>query len=600
MSTKPQKKRRASLGSIARLYLSALKKRRWLFAVVLLTMLALQVVELTSPLFLRQIFNGLGSGIRTPEAHAEVLTAFAYLGLFFFLAWLFRRLNAFLLVLLESKTMAELFSTAFDYLIGHSQHFFSNQFTGTLTRRVSKFASAFEALMDSFVFQFFPTAIFVIGAVAILYSRNPMLGLILGGWAIGMFLLQVWLAKWRQPLREAQSEEDSRTTGALADALTNQVTISLFSGAGYEKQRFANQVHAWYRATIRSWTGDDIIWAVLGFFMAAVELVLTYLAIQLWYQGAITIGDFVLMQAYLFTTFDRVVAINRDLRRFYTALADAGEMVDILNEPHGVADVDGATHLSVPVGQVDFNHVSFGFADSTTVLSDYQLSIASGEKVALVGPSGAGKSTVTKLLLRLYDASTGVITIDGLNIRTVTQESLRNAVGFVPQEPILFHRTLMENIRYGNREATDEEVIEAARRAHAHEFISGFPLGYGTYVGERGVRLSGGERQRVAIARAILKNAPILVLDEATSSLDSESEHLIQEALDDLMQAKTVIVIAHRLSTIMKMDRIVVMEKGRIVAEGTHDELLQQDGLYRKLWSIQAGGFLGGEKESVE
>jgi ABC-type multidrug transport system fused ATPase/permease subunit len=227
------------------------------------------------------------------------------------------------------------------------------------------------------------------------------------------------------------------------------------------------------------------------------------------------------------------------------------------------------------------------------VLKNFNLKIAGGEKIALVGPSGAGKTTVTKLLLRLYDVKGGAIKIDGQNISDITQDSLRDAISFVPQEPVLFHRTLMENIRYGRRGASDEEVLQAARQAHCHEFIERLPEKYNTYVGERGVKLSGGERQRVAIARALLKNSPILVLDEATSSLDSESEALIQDALETLMQGKTVVVIAHRLSTIMKMDRIVVVESGTIAAQGTHLELVKQEGLYRKLWSIQAGGFIG-------
>ena len=243
------------------------------------------------------------------------------------------------------------------------------------------------------------------------------------------------------------------------------------------------------------------------------------------------------------------------------------------------------------MGEIAFSNISFDFHKENYVLKDFNLSIKGGERVALVGPSGAGKSTVTKLLLRLYDLSTGSITIDGQDIAAVGQESLRNAISFVPQEPILFHRSLMENIRYGRRDASDAEVVEAAKKANCHDFIDALPEKYDTFVGERGIRLSGGERQRVAIARAILKNSPILVLDEATSSLDSESEALIQDALATLMQGKTVIVIAHRLSTIMKMDRIVVIEDGGIVAEGSHKELLKQGGLYKKLWSIQAGGF---------
>ncbi|HVU79954.1 MAG TPA: ATP-binding cassette domain-containing protein [Candidatus Paceibacterota bacterium] len=249
--------------------------------------------------------------------------------------------------------------------------------------------------------------------------------------------------------------------------------------------------------------------------------------------------------------------------------------------------------LKTTNGAIEFKNIEFHFSKTASILKDFNLVISGREKVALVGPSGAGKSTITKLLLRLYDIKSGSIEIDGQNIADVTQDSLRDAIAFVPQEPILFHRTLMENIRYGRRGASDEAVIEAAKKAHCHEFISKLPQGYDTFVGERGIKLSGGERQRVAIARAILKDAPILVLDEATSSLDSESEALIQDALEVLMRGKTVIVIAHRLSTIMKMDRIVVLEGGKVVADGTHDELLAQKGLYHKLWSIQAGGFIG-------
>ena len=345
------------------------------------------------------------------------------------------------------------------------------------------------------------------------------------------------------------------------------------------------------------WKIDQTIWIGIGFFIVIIQVGLLYGAIVYWSRGLLTIGDFVLIQTYLLTTFERLVTVNRSLRRYYDALADAEEMVAILEEPHEVQDVPGAVGLAVARGAVDFKDVTFHFHDERAILDHFDLSIAPGQKVALVGPSGAGKSTITKLLLRMYAVSDGAIEIDGQNISQVTQDSLRDAIGFVPQEPILFHRSIMENIRYGKRECTDEEVISAAKKAHCHEFIVGLTHGYDTYVGERGVKLSGGERQRVAIARAILKDAPILVLDEATSSLDSESESLIQDSLKVLMQGKTVLVIAHRLSTIMNMDRIVVLQDGKVVADGTHADLLAQDGLYHKLWSIQAGGFIQDEEE---
>ena len=301
--------------------------------------------------------------------------------------------------------------------------------------------------------------------------------------------------------------------------------------------------------------------------------------------------SFALLQGYAYTLTNTLAEIGRTLRNLFGALADAKEMVEILEKPIEITDADNAKPLVISEGAIAFKKVSFRYKTQSSGVQDLSLAIRGGEKVALVGPSGAGKSTLTKLLFRFYDVTTGSITIDGQDIKQITQQSLRDAISLVPQEPILFHRTIMENIRYGNPSASDEEVIQAAKQARCHEFISRLAKGYETYVGERGIKLSGGERQRVAIARAILKNAPILVLDEATSSLDSESEALIQEALTELMKGKTTIVIAHRLSTVMQMDRILVLDHGKIVDEGTHADLIERDGLYQSLWNIQAGGF---------
>jgi ABC-type multidrug transport system fused ATPase/permease subunit len=285
---------------------------------------------------------------------------------------------------------------------------------------------------------------------------------------------------------------------------------------------------------------------------------------------------------------------SRIVRDFYEGFADAKEMIDIMLLPHEIKDIPNASALKITAGEIEFRDVTFNFNETREVLSKISVKIKGGQKVALIGPSGAGKSTFIRLILRLYDLAGGEILIDGTDIHTVTQESLRQNISLVPQDPVLFHRSLLENIRYGRKDATDSEVIEAARLAHCDEFVQNLPLKYETYVGERGIKLSGGERQRVAIARAILKNAPILVLDEATSSLDSASESLIQDALDVLMKGKTTIVIAHRLSTIRKMDRIIVMEGGSIIEDDTHEELLKnENGLYGRLWKLQAGGFMG-------
>ena len=565
----------------------------WLFAVVVFGTLLMQAADLISPLYLKQFFNALVLNHADPTiVHGLYITLAIIAGLAM-LDWVATRIQIFSLSYLEMKSMSSLYLTSFEYLMRHSYNFFSSQFSGTLTRRVSKFVNAFETLTDNIVSQFAPTAIFVIGAVVILYFRNHTLGLVLGIWAVLFVWFQVYVAKLRQPIRVARAEEDSRMTGNLADAISNQSTIWLFAGNSFEFGRFNESVRKWRTITLRAWNTDDAIWAALGLFIVVINIGMLYGAIYYWQRGLLTIGDFVLIQAYLLTTFQQLIGINRNLRRFYDATADAAEMVEILNTEHEIADLPGAKPLMVTDASVRFTDVDFHFNPLKNILKDFALTIAGSEKIALVGPSGAGKSTITRLLLRFYDVKSGSIEIDGQNISKVTQESLRNAIGFVPQEPILFHRSLMENIRYGRRDATDEEVIEASKKAHCHEFITGFPEGYETFVGERGVKLSGGERQRVAIARALLKNAPILILDEATSSLDSESESLIQKGLDVLMEGKTVITIAHRLSTIMKMDRIIVIDDGKIAAQGTHDELLQDtSGLYYKLWSIQAGGFL--------
>jgi len=281
------------------------------------------------------------------------------------------------------------------------------------------------------------------------------------------------------------------------------------------------------------------------------------------------------------------------MRWWYEALANAKEMAEIFDTPHTIIDRAGAQSLAEVHGDVSLDNVCFTYEDGKSILNNFTLNIPAGQKVGLVGPSGAGKSTVIKLLLRLFDATCGVVQIDGQDVSSITQNSLHDCMSLVPQDPILFHRSIIENIRYGKPEATDDEVVEAAKAAHCHEFITGLSDGYTTLVGERGVKLSGGERQRVAIARAILRDAPILLLDEATSALDSESEMLIQRALETvLVQGKTVIAIAHRLSSISSMDRIIVMESGGIVEDGSHHELLSNtDGLYSQLWNIQVGGF---------
>ena len=595
VARKPNENVRAR--DVFRTYYNALRRYPALTALVFLGGIVMQLGDLIAPLYMRTIFNTLASGIPGIATLHLLIQTIGIITTIWIVRLGARRLQYRSVTRISGHVMADLFSTTFAYLIRHSHNFFISHFAGSLTHKVLKFARGFEIIFDSIVMDFFPTALFVIGAISILFYRNHVLGTILGVWSVVFIVFQIYASRLRQPLRIARSEADTKTTATLADAISNQNTITLFSGEVHEGRLFDAVVGLWKKAALRSWLADDVIWGVMGLFTIGVEVALLYGASVFWSRGQFTVGDFVLIQLYLLSTFDRLVNINRQLRGFYDAYADASEMVAILNEPHEIADMARAPSLSVSHGVINFSSVGFHFQSERPILGNLNLTIAGGEKVALVGPSGAGKSTITKLLLRLYEVTSGAIEIDGQNVAHVSQTSLREQIAFVPQEPILFHRSLMENIRYGRRDATDEEVFDAARKAHCHEFILGLREGYSTLVGERGLRLSGGERQRVAIARAILKNAPILVLDEATSSLDSESESLIQDSLKVLMQGKTVLVIAHRLSTIMNMDRIIVLEGGSVVADGTHEALLKEDGLYQKLWSIQAGGFISDEEE---
>jgi len=595
MSEKTRTK--ASVGLVVRTYARQLRSRPLLLALIALSTIALQAVSLIGPLYMRKLFNVLVAAAPSGAAAQILYSILGVVVALWGIDWVSRRIQGIANTRMQSNILTTLQTEAFEYLIGHSNNFFTSNFAGSLTHKVKRYAGSFEQIFDSIIYQFAPTIIFISGAVGILFYHNHWLGLLLGVWSVCFIAFQIYVARLRQPIRVARAAADTQITATLSDAISNQSTVALFAAGAHERKLFKNVVTDWRMKTLRLWDTDELIWSGIGFFNILLQTAMMGGAIYFWSKGELTIGDFVLIQSYLFTTFDRLIGINRDLRALFNALADASEMVEILQTPHEIQDVKDAKKLVVEKGVIEFKDVEFFFHSEKGVLHDFTLTIEGGQKVALVGPSGAGKSTITKLLLRLFDVKGGSIEVDGQNITKVTQDSLREAISFVPQEPILFHRTLMENIRYGRLDATNEEVLEAAKKAHCHEFISSLPQGYETFVGERGVKLSGGERQRVAIARAILKNSPILVLDEATSSLDSESESLIQDALNVLMEGKTVIVIAHRLSTIMKMDRIIVLQNGAIVADGTHNELLADGGLYQKLWSIQAGGFLAEELE---
>ena len=571
-----------------------LKPNKFLLFVILSTAIFSNVVSIIIPIYYKNFFDTLNLNILSVSEKIPELISIIFLVLALnIIQWIGWRIATFSSAYCDSLVIARLRQQAFDYMINHSYAFYANNFTGSLVQRVNRFARAFEVFEDRIIYEILPLVVQVIGVCIVLWFTSPVITIVLLVWVFIFLLFNYLFSRWKLKYDVQRAAADSFTTGVLSDAITNQNTIQLFTGVKSESSYFRDVTNEQARLTRFAWNLQNGVEAGQALLLIFIEFLLFYFAIKYWQQGVITIGSFVLIQVYLFGLEGKLWGISRIIRSMYEAVADAKEMVEILQLPQDIKDKPEAQMLNVGRGEVVFDHVRFGFSDSRQVLYDVSLIIKPGEKVALIGPSGAGKSTFVKLLLRLYDVSSGRILIDGQDIRQVTQESLRQNVSLVPQDPILFHRTLLENIRYGRRDAKDSEVREAARLAHCDEFALSLPTGYDTYVGERGIKLSGGERQRVAIARAILKNAPILVLDEATSSLDSHSESLIQDALGKLMSGKTVIVIAHRLSTIRKMDRIIVVEKGKIIEEGNHDELLQNNSsLYNKLWTLQAGGFI--------
>ncbi|MEK7081316.1 MAG: ABC transporter ATP-binding protein [Patescibacteria group bacterium] len=509
------------------------------------------------------------------------------------LRWVIRRISGFSLSYFESGVMAGLRKQAFSYMIGHSHSFFANNFSGSLTQKINKYARAFEKLTDKMISDGLPLIVRSIGTVIAIYTLLPKYAYILGIFCVVFLLTALIYTRYKLKYDIISALADTRTVGVLADSIGNHSSIQIFTGHSYEQNRTGETIQKQQKATVFNWYLWEGLSAIQSFYSVAIEFIIFWLAINDWRLAIITLPVIVLLQSYMIRLIENLWSFAGIVRTFYDGFADAQEMSLILNTPYEIVDKVTENAENIKKGEDIFNNVTYVYKNNNNkVLDNFSLTIPSGQKVAIVGSSGAGKTTFVRLLMRLFNLTKGQIIIDGVDISKISQQNLREQISFVPQDPILFHRTLLENIRYGRRDATNEEVLIAAHLSHCDEFIKALPYGYETYVGERGIKLSGGERQRVAIARAILKNSPILILDEATSSLDSHSESLIQDALHTLIKGKTTIVIAHRLSTIREMDRIIVIKKGRIIEDGVHEELVnKKDGLYKKLWDLQAGGF---------
>jgi ATP-binding cassette subfamily B protein len=473
--------------------------------------------------------------------------------------------------------------------------FFANSFIGSLVARNNRFISTFKDLLDVSIFQGTTICVQFIAPVVILSTRSILLSIVFVLAAVLLSVVTFGLGKYKTPHLRRASAADSVLTGSLADALTNSLATKVFARSEYETSLYTDAANNKKRLYEVQMKVSERIRALRTLIIVGFQVIMVGLLIWLTQQQKISVGTILLAQFYLVNLTVSLWNVNRVAERTEEALADSAEMTEVILRAPLITDSPDAKELAVTKGKIELRDLQFNYDDGTkneTLFTNLNLVITPGQKVGLVGPSGGGKTTITKLLLRFMDIQAGVITVDEQDITSVTQESLRSSIAYVPQEPLLFHRSIKENIAYGKLDATHDEIVAAAKLAHAHDFITKLPEGYETLVGERGVKLSGGEKQRVAIARAMLKTAPILLLDEATSALDSKSEKAIVSALDNLMKGRTTIVIAHRLSTIRKLDRIVVLKDGKIIEDGSHEALLTKKGTYAELWQHQSGEFL--------
>lgn len=502
------------------------------------------------------------------------------------------RIYDYAVVKLEMGMQQKLYDELFSYLHKHSYQYFVEHFSGTLVSQIRKTIWALERFTDMLTWNVLPFFLNVFLIVVIVARESWMIALGILIFIAFFSLIQYRVTNWLQPYQEKANKLDSDLGGLLSDTIGNALTVKTFAAFDREAYSFSKLNLEATSTRTKQYLIFNLMWMISLVAVVFLEIGAVRYALSLRGKGSLEIWMIVLVQTYILRIIDQVLSIGSVFRSFSRTVSEVGEWLEIIQTPREIQDIKHAPDLKVNEAKIRFQDVDFSYQDEQ-LFQDLNFEIKPGEHVALVGASGSGKSTITKLLFRFYDIQKGQILIDDQNIAQVSQESLRSHISLVPQDPILFHRTIKENIAYANPNATDEEIHKAAKIAKCDLFIDHLEDKYETLVGEMGIKLSWGERQRIAIARAIIENAPILIMDEATSALDSESEKYIQEAMTEVLKGKTAIIIAHRLSTIMQMDRIIVMDQWKVAEVWTHSELIQNpDGIYKKLRDIQSGGFI--------
>lgn len=568
------------------------REQRWKFGAITGFSLIWTFDAMFWPYLLRLIVDTLSmydadrASAWAPLKHILLLGA-----LFWILVEVSFRSRDFLTAKTFPKLEAAIRMTMFDHIQRHSPKYFNEHFSGSLANKIGDMVSSVSMLLRQILIFVFPTLISCIMTVLIFSQINGFLASIVGAWIVMHFTMCAIFTPKCAKYSAIQGEVRSDLMGKVVDSLANNFTVNLFYRFRFEKERIASHQKEEQTKNTQAQMYNAKMFACLSAAWVVVVFSLTLISVLFWMQETISTGEIVQL-FYTLWNLSLLIWMVADMApQFFQSLGIAKQALSVMNDPQDVVDSVSVQDLSVTKGEIVFENVSFQYGDKE-IFKDKNLHIRGGEKIGLVGYSGAGKSTFVNLILRFFSVGKGRVLIDGQDIAKVSLKSLRKQTALIPQDPLLFHRSLEENILYGKSDATEEEIVSAAKRAYCHEFVQKTPEGYKSLVGERGAKLSGGEKQRIAIARAMLLKAPILILDEATSALDSVTENYIQESLAQLMENRTTIVVAHRLSTLSRMDRILVFDQGKIIEQGSHEELLKKQGHYAHMWQMQAGGFL--------
>lgn len=570
------------------------KKYKWyFFSYVVLFSVGSTVANVIAPLYYKKIIDAATKQFSNMAFDFESLKILLFsLLLILVLAFVLRRLGGYILVLFYSRSRSEIHNYAFSKVLEKNYSFFSDNPSGSVTGKVDRLNKNFVSVLDVLFFGFFLLHLDIVLSSIILFRESKVLGLTMLSFFVFFSIFSVLVSRKKLRLDEKRAKLGTERFSTLSDIVSNSQNVLYFGSWFFEKRNYNEKVEKMRVAQLNAWLYGEKLSVIKNVLFIVFEFSILYLSLSLFVKGEITLGTLVLAQTYTTVFIIYSWSLSRSINSYVETLSNMKDAIEVIDSDQ--LEYSGDLKIfNSEKASVEFKNISFTYPKGEKVFDDFSLKISPGQSVGLVGISGSGKTTVTKLLLGLFPVDAGEILLSGKNLTEINKKYLRDYISYVPQESTLFHRSIKENIRYANTEAGDQEILSVAKSAYVDEFVQSFEEGYDTMVGERGIKLSGGQRQRVGIARAMLKSdAPLLIMDEATSALDSQSENYIQKSFEKLSKNRTTLVVAHRLSTIQNLDRIIVLDKGKIIQDGSHTELLKKGGAYAELWNSQSGGFL--------